>query len=50
MAECRTIVGQQFDAGRLAEIVNEQGPLPAAGPTKRDDDSHYFSSYRENGA
>jgi protein arginine N-methyltransferase 3 len=50
MAEYRALVGQQFDAGRLAEIVNEPGPSSAAGPTQRDDDTHYFSSYCENGA
>jgi hypothetical protein len=50
MAECRALVGQQFDARRLAETVNEPGPSSAAGPTQRDDDIHYFSSYCENGA
>jgi protein arginine N-methyltransferase 3 len=48
MSEYRAFVGQQFDAGRLAEIVNEPGPS-SAGQTPRDDDSHYFSSYSENG-
>jgi protein arginine N-methyltransferase 3 len=49
MAEYRALVGQQFDVGHLAEIVNEAGPS-SAGPTQRDDDTHYFSSYCENGA
>lgn len=49
MAEYRSLVGQQFDAGRFAEIINE--PVPSsAGPLPRDDDTHYFSSYCENGA
>jgi protein arginine N-methyltransferase 3 len=49
MAEYRSLVGQQFDAGRFAEIINEPGPS-SAGPLPRDDDTHYFSSYCENGA
>jgi protein arginine N-methyltransferase 3 len=43
------LVGQQFDARRFAEIINEPGPS-SAGPLPRDDDTHYFSSYCENGA
>lgn len=47
MAEYRSLVGQQFDAGRFAEIINEP-VLSSAGPLPRDDDTHYFSSYCEN--
>lgn len=47
MAEYRSLVGQQFDAGRFAEIISEPGPS-SAGPLPRDDDTHYFSSYCEN--
>jgi hypothetical protein len=50
MAEYRVLVGQRFDAGQSAEIVNEPGPPSAAGPTQRDYDTRYFSSYCENGA
>jgi len=49
MSEYRTLVRSQFDARRLAEIVNEPGPS-STEPIPRDDDSHYFSSYSENGA
>jgi protein arginine N-methyltransferase 3 len=49
MAEYRSLVGQQFDAGRFAEIINEP-VLSSPGPLPRDDDTHYFSSYCENGA
>jgi protein arginine N-methyltransferase 3 len=48
MAEYRSLVGQQFDAGRFAEIINEPGPS-SVEPLPRDDDTH-FSSYCENGA
>ncbi|KAJ8581839.1 hypothetical protein M405DRAFT_938077 [Rhizopogon salebrosus TDB-379] len=44
MAEYRALVGQRFDAGRSAKIVNEPGPPPSAGPTQRDYDTHYFST------
>jgi protein arginine N-methyltransferase 3 len=49
MVEYRALVGQQFDAGRLAEIVDELGLSSIAGPTQRGDDSRYFSGYYENG-
>jgi hypothetical protein len=42
MAEYRALVGQRFDAGRSAKIVNEAGSPSSAGPTQRDYDTHYF--------
>jgi hypothetical protein len=44
-AEHRVLVGQRFDAGGWAEIVNRPGPPSAVGPTQRDYDTHYLSSY-----
>jgi protein arginine N-methyltransferase 3 len=49
MAEYQSLVGQQFDAERFAEIINKLGPS-SAGLLPRDDDTYYFSSYCENGA
>ncbi|KAG1767578.1 S-adenosyl-L-methionine-dependent methyltransferase, partial [Suillus occidentalis] len=46
MAEYRSLIGQHFDAGRFAEIINEPGPS-SVEPLPRDDDTH-CSSYCKN--
>lgn len=52
LADYRKLVEARFDLSRLAEQLTEPpSGSPAVGDqTPRDDDSHYFRSYGENGA
>lgn len=42
----RAFIGERLDLARLTETINESD---SALPGVRDDDSHYFESYGENG-
>jgi type I protein arginine methyltransferase len=45
--ECRKLISQKLDIKSLIESQNDPGPSSAA--PSRDDDTHYFDSYAENG-
>jgi type I protein arginine methyltransferase len=45
LAHYRSLINQRVDIARIREAIDE----PVASPTKRDDDTHYFESYEENG-
>lgn len=42
----RAFVGERLNTAHLADATNDLSPAPT---TARDDDSHYFESYGENG-
>jgi protein arginine N-methyltransferase 3 len=48
LLDYRALVEKQINIYGLAEAINESSPSQPV-PTSHDDDSHYFSSYAENG-
>lgn len=47
LADYKALVSQKLDLARLQEAVKE--PYGSSTTAERDDDSHYFQSYGENG-
>lgn len=54
MADYRNFVGQRLNLASLADALKEPAAASTSGTHAavplRDDDSHYFQSYGENGA
>ena len=48
LADYRSLVNQRVDIALIREAIDTPGE-PVAGPSRRDDDSHYFDSYGVNG-
>lgn len=49
LKDYRKLVEGRFDFSKLVEQVNEPQTSADSQPPPRDDDSHYFRSYAENG-
>lgn len=48
LADYRSFVGERLDTSGFAQTLASEGQGPLDAPA-RDDDSHYFESYGENG-
>ena len=46
LAHYQLLIRQRVDIARLREAIDDE---PIASPSQRDDDTHYFESYGENG-
>lgn len=46
LIDYREFIGDRLDISKLSETINDLHPTPVP---IRDDDSHYFESYGENG-
>ena len=47
LIDYKAFVSRRLDIGRLKDALDE--PIPTATPSTRDNDSHYFNSYDDNG-
>jgi type I protein arginine methyltransferase len=47
LAHYRSLINQRVDIARIREAIDQ--PIASPSPIKRDDDTHYFESYEENG-
>ena len=47
LIDYKAFVSRRLDIGRLKDVLDE--PTPTAAPSTRDNDSHYFDSYDDNG-